>query len=83
MTTQEVADKLVKLCSEGKFHEAMELVTHTILLASANCSSFYPREASAANASGFVLVGLSETRRQPDERRYFSNLISASPAYLW
>src|SRR5207247_918186 len=24
MTTQEVADKLVKLCSEGKFHEAME-----------------------------------------------------------
>jgi hypothetical protein len=24
MTTQEVADKLVKLCSAGKFHEAME-----------------------------------------------------------
>jgi ketosteroid isomerase-like protein len=24
MTTQEVADKLVKLCAEGKFHEAME-----------------------------------------------------------
>jgi ketosteroid isomerase-like protein len=24
MTTQEVADKLVKLCSEGKFDEAME-----------------------------------------------------------
>jgi hypothetical protein len=24
MTTQEVADTLVKLCSEGKFHEAME-----------------------------------------------------------
>jgi hypothetical protein len=24
MTTQEVADKLVKLCSEGKFHEATE-----------------------------------------------------------
>ena len=24
MTTQEVADKLVKLCSEGKFHDAME-----------------------------------------------------------
>jgi ketosteroid isomerase-like protein len=23
MTTQEVADKLVKLCSEGKFHEAI------------------------------------------------------------
>jgi hypothetical protein len=24
MTTQEVADKLVKLCSEGKFHDATE-----------------------------------------------------------
>ncbi len=24
MTTQEVADTLVKLCSEGKFHEAMQ-----------------------------------------------------------
>jgi hypothetical protein len=24
MTTQQVADKLVKLCSEGKFHEAMK-----------------------------------------------------------
>ncbi len=24
MTTQEVADKLVKFCAEGKFHEAME-----------------------------------------------------------
>ena len=24
MTTQEVADKLVKLCSQGKFHEATE-----------------------------------------------------------
>jgi ketosteroid isomerase-like protein len=24
MTTHEVADKLVKLCSEGKFHEAIE-----------------------------------------------------------
>jgi ketosteroid isomerase-like protein len=24
MTTQEVADKLAKLCTEGKFHEAME-----------------------------------------------------------
>lgn len=24
MTTQEVADKLVKMCSEGKFHEAIE-----------------------------------------------------------
>jgi ketosteroid isomerase-like protein len=24
MTTQEVANKLVKLCSEGKFHDAME-----------------------------------------------------------
>ena len=29
MTTQEVADTLVKLCSEGKFHEAMEALYST------------------------------------------------------
>src|ERR1700722_10276064 len=35
------------------------LVTHTILLASADCSYFYPREASAAPAASFW----SATRR--------------------
>jgi len=28
-------------------------------------------------------VRLSQTRRQLDEQRYLSNLMSASPAYLW
>src|SRR4029077_7877259 len=31
------------------------LVTHTILLASAECSYFYPREASAAPAASFFV----------------------------
>jgi hypothetical protein len=31
MTTQEVADKLTKLCSEGKFQEAMDLYSPDIV----------------------------------------------------
>ena len=31
MTTQEIADKLVRFCSEGKFHEALELYSPDIV----------------------------------------------------
>jgi hypothetical protein len=56
MTTQEVADKLVKLCREGKFHEATEaLYSPDIVSMEAGAPPGGSREAkgiAAVNAKG-------------------------------
>jgi ketosteroid isomerase-like protein len=53
MTTQEVADKLFKLCSEGKFHEAMEaLYSPDIVSMEAGAPPGQSREAKGIAAVG-------------------------------
>jgi len=50
MTTQEVADKLVALCSEGKFPEAMELYSPDIVSMEAGAPPGESREAKGLAA---------------------------------
>jgi ketosteroid isomerase-like protein len=50
MTTQEVADKLVKLCSQGKFDEAMELYSPDIVSMEAGAPPGQSRESKGLAA---------------------------------
>jgi hypothetical protein len=50
MTTQEVADKLVKHCSEGKFHEALELYSPDIVSMEAGAPPGQSRESKGLEA---------------------------------
>jgi ketosteroid isomerase-like protein len=50
MTTQEVADKVVKLCSEGKFHEALELYSPDIVSMEAGAPPGQSRESKGIEA---------------------------------
>jgi ketosteroid isomerase-like protein len=50
MTTQEVADKLVKLCSEGKFHECLEFYSPDIVSMEAAAPPGGSREAKGIAA---------------------------------
>ena len=50
MTTQEVADKLVKLCSQGKFHEALELYSPDIVSMEAGAPPGQSRESKGLEA---------------------------------
>ena len=55
MTTQQVADKIVKLCSEGKFQEAKELYSPDIVSVEAGAPPGQSRESkgiAAVNAKG-------------------------------
>src|SRR5580700_3049287 len=50
MTTQEVADKVVKLCSAGKFHEALELYSNDIVSMEAGAPPGQSRESKGLAA---------------------------------
>jgi ketosteroid isomerase-like protein len=50
MTTQEVADKVVKLCSAGKFHEALELYSPDIVSMEAGAPPGQSRESKGLAA---------------------------------
>ena len=50
MTTHEVADKLVKLCSQGKFDEAMELYSPDIVSMEAGAPPGQSRESKGLAA---------------------------------
>jgi ketosteroid isomerase-like protein len=50
MTTREVADKLVKLCSQGKFDEAMELYSPDIVSMEAGAPPGQSRESKGLAA---------------------------------
>jgi hypothetical protein len=50
MTTQEVADKLVKHCSAGKFHEALELYSPDIVSMEAGAPPGQSRESKGLAA---------------------------------
>jgi ketosteroid isomerase-like protein len=50
MTTQEIADKLVKLCSQGKFDEAMELYSPDIVSMEAGAPPGQSRESKGLAA---------------------------------
>ena len=50
MSTQEVADKVVKLCSEGKFAEAMELYSPDIVSMEAGAPPGQSRESKGLAA---------------------------------
>jgi len=50
MTTQEMADKLVKHCSEGKFHEALELYSPDIVSMEAGAPPGQSRESKGLEA---------------------------------
>src|SRR5579863_9812787 len=50
MTTREVADKLVKHCSEGKFHEALELYSPDIVSMEAGAPPGQSRESKGLAA---------------------------------
>src|SRR5579864_6487810 len=50
MTTQQVADKIVKLCSEGKFQEAHELYSPDIVSMEAGAPPGQSREAKGMAA---------------------------------
>jgi hypothetical protein len=50
MTTQEVADKLVKLCSEGKFHECLEFYSPDIVSMEAGAPPGGSRESKGIEA---------------------------------
>jgi hypothetical protein len=50
MTTQEVADNIVKLCSEGKFHEAMEFYSPDIVSMEAGAPPGQTRESKGLEA---------------------------------
>src|SRR5258708_6252734 len=50
MTTQEVADKLVNFCSQGKFHEAMELYSPDIVSMEAGAPPGQSRESKGLDA---------------------------------
>ena len=55
MTTQQVADKIVKLCSEGKFQDAKELYSPDIVSVEAGAPPGQSRESkgiAAVNAKG-------------------------------
>jgi ketosteroid isomerase-like protein len=50
MTTQEVANKVVKLCSEGKFHDALELYSPEIVSMEAGAPPGQSRESKGLAA---------------------------------
>src|SRR5579863_870886 len=50
MTTREVADKLVKHCSEGKFHEALEFYSPDIVSMEASAPPGQSRESKGLAA---------------------------------
>jgi len=50
MTTREVADKLVKHCSDGKFHEALELYSPDIVSMEAGAPPGQSRESKGLEA---------------------------------
>jgi ketosteroid isomerase-like protein len=50
MSTQEVADKVVKLCSAGKFHEALELYSPDIVSMEAGAPPGQSRESKGLAA---------------------------------
>ena len=50
MTTQNIADKLVELCSEGKFHEALEFYSPNIVSVEASAPPGGDRESSGIEA---------------------------------
>jgi hypothetical protein len=50
MTTQEIADKVVQLCSQGKFHEALALYSPDIVSMEASAPPGQSREAKGIAA---------------------------------
>jgi hypothetical protein len=50
MTTKEVADKLVKLCSQGKFHDALEFYSPDIVSMEASAPPGQSRESKGLEA---------------------------------
>ena len=63
MSTQEVADKVVKLCSEGKFAEAMELYSPDIVSMEAGAPPGQSRESKGLAAVKGKASGGTPTMR--------------------